>query len=203
MEFLSREFNNSQGAVNLVLQSPETAQTHDAVNSSTYHVQYLPFRPDQEFHEYRFDWTPDRVAFFVDGQFVYEMNENVPSVGGHLQMNHWSNGNLKWSGGPPEDDTPMTVSYVKSYFNSSETAPHDNYKKRCPTLDPAKVCQIPDQSKAPNGADAKTFFFSQDGPGKTPGQETFPLTSKASGSFVPSQALSISIFVTFLSWAFL
>ncbi|CAI6304083.1 unnamed protein product [Periconia digitata] len=203
MEFLSREFNNSQGAVNLVLQSPETAITHDAVNSSTYHVQHLDFRPDRGFHEYRFDWTPNRVAFFIDGEFVYDMTENIPSVGGHLQMNHWSNGNPLWSGGPPNEDTPMTISYVKAYFNSSETAPHETYKERCPTLDPAKVCQIPDQSKAPNGNDAKTYFFSQDGPGKTPGQETFTLTSKASNSLAPSLPLSISVIVALFGWALL
>lgn len=201
MEFLSREFNNSQGAVNLVLQSLESAHNRDAANSATYQVQHLDFRPDQAFHEYRFDWTPDRVAFFVDGKFIYQMTENVPAVGGHLQMNHWSNGNPLWSGGPPNEDTAMTISYVKAYFNSSETAPHEEYQKRCPNLDPAKVCQIPDQSKAPDGNDAQTFFFSQDGPGKTPGQETFPLTNKASHHVTPSSPLTIAIFAAFLSWS--
>lgn len=178
MEFLSREFNQSQGYVNLVLQSPESVDHgYDAANTSGYQIQHLPFRPDEKFHEYRFDWTADRVAFYVDGEFLHEMTENIPTDGGGMFMNHWSNGDPSWSAGPPDQDTVMTVSYVKAYFNSTNTERSQNdYRKRCPVYDPTKVCAIPAQMTAPDpslGTDAaKTYFFSLEDD-MTPGQTTY------------------------------
>jgi beta-glucanase (GH16 family) len=167
MEFLSHQFNESQGAVNLVLQTPESVQHgFDASGTSSFKVQPLPFRPDGMFHEYRFDWTADRVAFYVDGAFLTEMTENIPTEGGGMFFNHWSNGDPKWSAGPPAADTVMTISYMKAYFNSTDTQRYQHdYKERCPTFDPAKVCAIPAQTSPPdpslgNNA-AKTYFFTQ------------------------------------------
>jgi len=203
MEFLSKQFNSSGGVVNLVLQSPESVRAgYDAADTPNYQNKNLPFRPDEEFHEYRFDWSPDRVIFYVDGQFVYEMTEGIPTSAGRFFMNHWSNGDPLWSAGPPEQDTSMTVSYVKAYFNSLDAEREKGYKKRCPTFDAQKVCQIPDQMKAPYGDDAETYFFSADGGDKTPGQVTFPRTNGAtvlrSGSAVWTAAL-----ISLLSWAVL
>jgi beta-glucanase (GH16 family) len=205
MEFLSKDYNDTTGLVNLVLQSSDSALHKDAANTDTYTKAPLDFRPDQAFHEYRFDWTPDRVTFFVDGKPVSTMEKNVPKDGSLMTLNHWSNGNELWSAGPPAKDTAMTVSYVKAYFNSSSTAREDEYKKRCPIFDPAKVCQIPDQTSAPNGNNAKTYFFSQDGEGKTPGQETYKPTSGAAILFSSSISIYIgtSVFVAFFSWLLL
>ncbi|KAH7083671.1 concanavalin A-like lectin/glucanase domain-containing protein [Paraphoma chrysanthemicola] len=204
MEFLSHQFNESQGYVNLVLQTPESVvHGYDASGTSEFQVQRLPFRPDQMFHEYRFDWTKDRVAFYVDGKFLYEMTDNIPTEGGGVFFNHWSNGDPAWSAGPPTQDTVMTISYVKSYFNSTDTTRSQNaYQKRCPTFDPAKVCAIPAQNTPPDasqGTDgAKTYFFSQQD-NMTPGQITY---SGASSQFgVPSLSIAIPFLVTLLSWS--
>lgn len=178
MEFLSKQFNTSVGAVNLVLQSLDSVQSgYDAANTSDFKVHTLPFRPDHELHEYRFDWSPDKVSFYVDGKWLYDMTESVPKTGGKLFLNHWSNGDPLWSAGPPKEDTAMTVLYVKAYFNSTDDAQHEKYEDRCPQYDPEKVCQIPDQKIAPdaklNGEDAaKTHFFSLEN-GHTPGQTTY------------------------------
>ncbi|ORY19563.1 concanavalin A-like lectin/glucanase domain-containing protein [Clohesyomyces aquaticus] len=171
MEFLSKQFNASTGAVNLVLQSPQSkSEGYDASNTSDFKVQHLPFQPDKDFHEYRFDWAPSRVSFFVDGTWLQDFTENVPTEPGYLFMNHWSNGDPLWSAGPPSKDTAMTISYIKAYFNSSDTARQKDYTKRCPKLDKAKVCQIPDQKVAPSQkSNWKTYFFSTD-KGHTPGQ---------------------------------
>ena len=173
MEFLSHQFNESQGAVNLVLQSPQSVSNGFAAQGTNgFVVKKLPFRPDEKFHEYRFDWTPGSVDFFVDGQLLHQMTENLPQEGGSIFFNHWSNG-------PPGRDTVMTISYVKSYFNSTDTERSQNaYKKRCATYDPTKVCAIPNQMTAPDpslGPDAaKTYFFSTDKQGDmTPGQTIF------------------------------
>lgn len=204
MEFLSHQFNESQGAVNLVLQSPQSlAQGYDAANTSGFEVQHLPFRPDEKFHEYRFDWTTDRVSFYVDGEFLYDMTDNIPQEGGGIFFNHWSNGDPTWSAGPPAQDTVMTISYMKSYFNSTDTERSQNaYKERCPTYDAAKVCAIPSQDTAPDvsaGKDAaKTYFFSKE-KNMTPGQITYAGAANHFG--VRYFSIAVPILVTVLSWS--
>lgn len=204
MEFLSRQFNQSAGAVNLVLQTPESVvHGFDASGTSEFKVQALPFAPDDKFHEYRFDWTKERVAFYVDGTFLYEVTENVPTEGGAMFLNHWSNGDPAWSAGPPAADTVMTVSYVKAYFNSTDTERSQNdYKKRCPTYDAAKVCSIPAQTTPPDvssGTDgAKTYFFSRESD-MTPGQTTYAGAANTLYS-APALSIAVPILVTLLSW---
>jgi beta-glucanase (GH16 family) len=205
MEFLSRQFNESQGAVNLVLQSPESMNNgFDASGTAGFQVKQLPFRPDEMFHEYRFDWTKERVAFYVDGTFLYEITENVPQEGGGIFFNHWSNGDPKWSAGPPQSDTTMTISYMKAYFNSTDTERSQNaYRERCPTYDASKVCAIPSQDTQPDPSigqnSAKTYFFSQEAD-MTPGQILYK-TSAATNFGVPSLSLAVPILVTLLSWS--
>jgi beta-glucanase (GH16 family) len=204
MEFLSHQFNNSQGAVNLVLQSPESV-THGyaAQGTNGFQVMALPFRPDELFHEYRFDWTPNRVSFYVDGVFLHEMTENVPTESGGIFLNHWSNGDPSWSAGPPTQDTVMTISYMKAYFNSTNTERSQNdYRDRCPQYDPTKVCAIPsqmsppDQSRGPEAA--KTYFFSLEGDNMTPGQKTY--TGSATSIFgAPSLSIAVPLLVTLLN----
>ncbi|KAF2848148.1 glycoside hydrolase family 16 protein [Plenodomus tracheiphilus IPT5] len=204
MEFLSHQFNNSQGAVNLVLQTPESVvHGYDASGTAEFKVQPLPFRPDQMFHEYRFDWTPGRVAFYVDGNFLYEITENIPVEGGGIFMNHWSNGDPAWSAGPPDRDTVMTIAYTKFYFNSTDTERSQNaYKKRCPTYDPAKVCAIPAQTSPPDqslGAEAaKTYFFTKE-KDMSPGQTVFGNAAPVFGA--PSLSIAVPLLVTLLSWS--
>jgi beta-glucanase (GH16 family) len=190
LEFLSKQFNESGGAVNLVLQTPESVvHGYDASNTSEFRVQPLPFRPDEEFHEYRFDWTPEKVSFYVDGKWIYEMTENIPTEGGRLFLNHWSNGDPLWSAGPPEKDTPMTISYIKAYFNSTSEERHKVHQERCPNYDPNKVCAIPAQDKAPNGKNAQTYFFTQDGENKAQGQIIYDPENSASGVFGSSTSI--------------
>lgn len=202
MEFLSHQFNESQGFVNLVLQTPESVvHGYDASGTAAFKVQRLPFRPDEKFHEYRFDWTTDRVAFYVDGTFLYEMTENVPTEGGGMFFNHWSNGDPKWSAGPPGRDTVMTISYMKAYFNSTDTERSQNdYKKRCPTYDPSKVCAIPAQMSAPDPSGgpeaAKTYFFTKE-KDMTPGQILYANAATVFGA----PALSIVVPALVALWA--
>jgi hypothetical protein len=106
------------------------------------------------------------------------MTENLPTEGGQIFVNHWSNGDPAWSAGPPEQDTVMTISYIKAYFNSTDTERSQNdYQKRCPQFDPAKVCAIPSQMSPPDASEgqdgAKTYFFSRDGDDMTPGQTVY------------------------------
>ena len=107
MEFLSKEFNeDDRSNINLVIQSPESqANGFNAKFTPGFAHPELSFRPDEEFHEYRFDWTPSEVAFYADGKLLHVMTERIPDSGGHMVFNHWSNGDPGWSAGPPLQDT--------------------------------------------------------------------------------------------------
>ncbi|KAI0435172.1 glycoside hydrolase, family 16 [Xylaria sp. FL1042] len=169
IEFLSAQFDKENGLfpVNFVLQSKEAAAAgYDAANTTGLRRVNLPFDPSTDFHEYRFDFLPDKVFFYADGDLLAEATgSGVPTTPGHLLLSHWSNGNPGWSHGPPTADAVTTVSYVKAYFNSSLEQRHQDFALRCkdPTISGA-VCAIPDHNA--------TFFFSN-GDNLTPNQTDY------------------------------
>ncbi|EJP64810.1 glycoside hydrolase family 16 protein [Beauveria bassiana ARSEF 2860] len=135
MEFLSMEYDWEKKIfpVNIVIQSKESAaKGYDANGTSTYRTVNLDFDPSAGFHEYRFDYLPGKVYFYADSKLLVEMEgDQVPDSAGHLILQHWSNGNPKWSGGPPQEDATIVVSYVKAYFNSSDIRREDKWNKGC------------------------------------------------------------------------
>lgn len=154
MEFLSREFVPDQDhyPLSLVIQSEESKKAgYDASKTGSYQKHYLTFNPGDSFHEYRFDYIPGRVLFYVDGELVAEMDgDEVPSMGGHLILQHWSNGNPLWSGGPPKEQAVMSVAYVKAYFNSSRSEELIKKDGRCnlgqsAEMQQENVCAIPEE----------------------------------------------------------
>lgn len=163
MEFLSREFNSTSNPVNLVLQSPASAEAgFNAANTSTFAVFPLPFAPDAEFHEYRFDWSPTEVSFFADGKLLQTMSQAIPTSPGHLTLSHWSNGNAGWSGGPPATDAAMIVQYFKGYFNSSSPERRHDWALRCADFSAVNAtCAVPELSAPPNGNSSTYFFINQ------------------------------------------
>jgi hypothetical protein len=52
--------------------------------SSHVRQHYVPFNPHQDFHIYGFEWTPDYVAWFIDGEEIYRQDE------GHIQEMSYS-----------------------------------------------------------------------------------------------------------------
>ena len=49
----------------------------------------LGFDASEGFHTYGFDWQPDHIDWYVDGQKVYSANQNIPSTPGKIMMNTW------------------------------------------------------------------------------------------------------------------
>ncbi|KAJ9154854.1 Glycoside hydrolase, family 16 [Pleurostoma richardsiae] len=163
MEFLSKDFrpSNNSYPVNLVLQSRQSVQSgYNAQMTGNFVKAYLPFDPTTDFHEYRFDLLPGRVLFYADDKLLAQMNGSaVPTDAGHLVLQHWSNGNPLWSGGPPVKDAVMNVKYVKAYFNSSRVGRIGDWARRC--KDPSAlgaVCSIP--SISASDSNATNWFFS-------------------------------------------
>ena len=131
------------------------------------------------------------------------MSHDPPDAPGYIMLNHWSNGDPSWSGGPPTSDAVMTVSYVKAYFNTTDSHRTSQHKKQCGTFKPSQVCQIPEQTTAPdlagaNGnATARTYFFSKD-PGHTPGQVLYNVDNAGSFSAVSPLLVGLALFAEWL-----
>lgn len=166
MEFLSKDYNasNSSYPVNLVIQSREAAEMgYNAQSTPGFIVAYLPFDPTADFHEYRLDFLPGRVLFYADNQELGRIDgAEVPTHSGHLSLEHWSNGNALWSGGPPTQNATTTVSYVKAYFNSSAPQRQRDWQGRCHDVTaPGAMCAIPEVTTT-NNTPSGWFFTSQD-----------------------------------------
>ncbi|KAM0419604.1 hypothetical protein ACHAPD_003167 [Fusarium lateritium] len=135
IEFLSREFDYERGIypANLVVQSKASMEAgYDASKTGNFKRVNLDFDPTENFHEYRFDYVPSHVLFYADNKLLAQMEGgDMPSSGGHLILQHWSNGNPLWSGGPPTKDAIVTVSYVKAYFNSSDHERQSCLQRQC------------------------------------------------------------------------
>jgi hypothetical protein len=171
MEFLSSDFDrkNNVFPVNLVLQSKQSLKNgYDASDTGTYQKFNLTFDPTTAFHEYRFDFLPGRVLFYADSEVIGVMNGSaVPTHAGHVILQHWSNGNPLWSGGPPTTNAYLTVSYVKAYFNASESQSQSNFTSRCTKMTGDRTpCAIPNVT-AGNASTGGQFFSSQDGNNST------------------------------------
>ncbi|KJK75426.1 hypothetical protein H634G_08789 [Metarhizium anisopliae BRIP 53293] len=156
MEFLSRQFDEVKKVfpVNLVIHSSLSAKDgYDASKTGTFKTTNLKFDPTKGFHEYRFDYLPGHVYFYADGERLGEMKgENVPSSGGHVILQHWSNGNQLWSGGPPASDAAIVVKSVKAYFNSSDAKKRGDWHNTCRGHgEMGTVCAISDTTPATSG----------------------------------------------------
>lgn len=176
MEFLSKQYSDSPGGiVNLVNQSPDSqAAGYNAAYTPGYDVQHLPFRPDADFHEYRFDWIPGSVSYYADDVLLKVFTHDIPNSPGHMVINHWSNGDAGWSAGPPIQDTAITIQYTHLYFNSSEPRESQRFRRACPEADNAKVCTI-DTAIAlmpPIATTGNSFVPAYDGPGSLPAVNT-------------------------------
>ncbi|KAG8632090.1 hypothetical protein KVT40_001230 [Elsinoe batatas] len=77
------------------------------------------------FHEYRMDWVPGKTMFYIDGQLVYQINQNVPSTPGFYLWNNWSNGNA-WAKGPPQGTNTVKIQSIVAYFNQTSKVPNTN-----------------------------------------------------------------------------
>ncbi|KAL6414872.1 Beta-glucanase [Ilyonectria robusta] len=194
MEFLSREFDPVEGVypVNLVVQSKQSREAgYDASKTGTFKRVNLGFDPTAGFHEYRFDYTPGRVIFYGDSKRIAVMEGSaMPSAAGHLILQHWSNGNPKWSGGPPAKDAMLRISYVKAYFNSSNEQHHATLTHRCQKAGTNEaVCLIPDVM-ATNASTGGAFLSDE---GNVAGTETDDSEESIGGCHFSAAWLSVAM----------
>jgi hypothetical protein len=155
------------------MQSRQSAAIgYNTLGNGDYLVANLTFDPTLGFHEYRIDFVSGNVFFFADSVQIGTMNTSaVPTSPGHIVLRHWSNGNTGWTSGPPTSDAIMLVSYVKSYFNSTDQARQSAASLRC--SDPTEAgatCAIPDH--VVTGNPMSSWFFANE-PNMTNNQTVF------------------------------
>ncbi|PNS18942.1 Beta-glucanase [Sphaceloma murrayae] len=76
-------------------------------------------------HEYRMDWVPGKTMFYIDGELVSQINQNVPATPGFFLWNNWSNGNA-WAKGPPQGTNTVKIQSIQAYFNRTSVKPDMN-----------------------------------------------------------------------------
>jgi len=190
----------------LVLQSHQSQdQGFSAAGTPDFDVHQLSFQPDEGFHEYRFDWSPDAVKFYADGMLLRTMTKSIPTSPGHITLSHWSNGDPSWSAGPPTSDAVLTVQYLKGYFNSSDVTRQNDWKNRChDTKAVNATCPIPEVTTDTNAnTTAHTFFFSQE-KNMTVNQTVFGVSGAAGDSRrwtrTASTAVMVVVLVKMVDW---
>ncbi|KAI3558155.1 hypothetical protein CABS01_02720 [Colletotrichum abscissum] len=94
-----------------------TNQDADGDGIKTYNAISPPASPTTTEHEYRLDWTPGRVTWYVDGVQVWTTTGDVPSASGPWVFNNWSNGDKGWSAGPPSTQADFKIKDIYMYYN--------------------------------------------------------------------------------------
>ncbi|KAI9494444.1 concanavalin A-like lectin/glucanase domain-containing protein [Zychaea mexicana] len=113
---------------------PQVYNPDGSASNVTNDKHVLLFDPTSAFHEYRFDWTPEAVTYFLDGQEANQFNQNIPDAPGRVIVNHWTDGNPNYSGAPPTQDATLQLANFTIFFNSSEasdTPPCQRSSKPC------------------------------------------------------------------------
>lgn len=83
-----------------------------------------------DYHDYRFDWMPGKVDFFVDGKQLYTANRYSPTAASRMMLMNWGNGDVDWSSLPT---VPVYARFrnVRMFFNSSHPYVLENFPKAC------------------------------------------------------------------------
>jgi len=96
----------------------ENQATDSSIAKTVFNVT-APASPTTTEHEYRLDWLSDRVNFYVDGVFIQEIDQNVPSAPGSWVFNNWANGDPGWTAGPPAEDALFKIKKIDMYYNTA------------------------------------------------------------------------------------
>ena len=71
----------------------------------------LGFDASEEFHTYGFEWLPDSITWFVDGEAIYTATANIPSTPSKLMMNVWPGTGVNSWLKAFDGNVPLTAEY--------------------------------------------------------------------------------------------
>lgn len=85
------------------------------------YVYELGFDASEDFHDYAFEWHPDKIVWFVDGKEVYSASENIPSTKGKIMMNAWCGTGVDgWLNAFSDTGLPLKAEYEKISYTPFE-----------------------------------------------------------------------------------
>lgn len=72
----------------------------------------LGFDASQEFHTYGFEWHPDTIIWFVDGEEVHRADKRIPVTEGKIMMNAWCGTTVdEWLNPFEDSNLPLVAEY--------------------------------------------------------------------------------------------
>ncbi|GGK35344.1 hypothetical protein GCM10008955_31550 [Deinococcus malanensis] len=132
----------------------------------------------QGFHTYRWDWTPTKIDFYIDGVLKRTTTSVVPTAEAHLMLNLWPTNSTGWGGKATPGTQYMLVDYV-SFTPATATSTPTTAPVTAPTDDTAagalaltKVASVSGTLSSTDTQDWYTFTSTDLG-----GQSTVSLTT--------------------------
>jgi hypothetical protein len=75
-----------------------------------------------DFWEWRMDWDPNNISWYVGNWKTREVptsNASLVDIPTAFYLKHWSNGDANFMQGPPQNDSTASIGWVRLFFNSS------------------------------------------------------------------------------------
>lgn len=82
----------------------------------------LGFDASEDFHTYAFEWSENKITWYVDGQEAYSADKDIPVTEGKIMMNAWNGKNVDGWLKPFDDSTlPLSAEYQWIAFYSQNS----------------------------------------------------------------------------------
>ncbi|KAI9311935.1 concanavalin A-like lectin/glucanase domain-containing protein [Dichotomocladium elegans] len=159
----------------------------------------LSFNPTTDFHEYRFDWVPDAITFYLDSEEANQFTQSIPNAPGRLLLNHWTDGNPHFSG-IPKETAVLQVANMTAFFNSSDASRVPACKQ---TKSACRVADIMNKNLIPASASGSSSTTPTTAPSSSGAAARHDV--RRQGGFILllpeiGSALMVSIFFLYHAW---
>ncbi|MBR1738690.1 MAG: family 16 glycosylhydrolase [Ruminococcus sp.] len=81
----------------------------------------LGFDASEDFHTYGFEWKEDSITWYVDGEEVYSVTENIPVTPSKIMMNAWCGTGVDgWLKAFDDSNLPIKAEYQTVRFTPAQ-----------------------------------------------------------------------------------
>ena len=79
----------------------------------------LGFDASEDFHTYAIEWYKDKIVWFVDGEEVHSVTENIPVTKSKIMMNAWCGTGVDgWLNAFDDSNMPLAAEYESISFTA-------------------------------------------------------------------------------------
>lgn len=95
-------------------------------------IHNLGFDASQSFNTYAFDWQPNSITWYVNGEPIATRTENIPSNPGKIMMNLWNTYGIdEWAGRYTGEDTSASYEWARYTPSDGTNVPPDLQLPAC------------------------------------------------------------------------